>query len=106
MKKEDVALQAKVYLYHLNNANKENGIKKGEGWKFSQVTDAGRLAIEHDYYPTVSHKVEHKVLQDFADNVMLYLKTNHPDIQVPDLSIPIEKDSEYLIAYSPARIRR
>ncbi len=106
MENENVALQAKVYLYHLNNSNKENGFKPAEGWKFSQVTEAGKAAIEHEYYPTVSAKVLPALMQDFSNNVLLYLKSDHQAINVPDQTISIEKDAEYFIAYSADRMRR
>ncbi len=106
MDKDKIALQAKIYLYHLNNSTKENGLKIGESWKIKQVTDAGRLAIEHDYYPTVSTKVLPKLIEEFSDHVLFLLGTSHTNIPVKERTIELNKDAEYLIAYSIERPRR
>ena len=103
MKKEEVATQAKVYLYHLNNANDENGIRKHEGWKFSMVDAAGKLDIERTYYPTLSVAVKTTVIEDFSAHVMLGISSNYPKILVPDKSIDLQKGASYFIAYSPER---
>jgi len=105
MQNESIALQAKVFLYHLNNANNENGFRTKESWKFSQVSEQGKAKIEHDFFPTVSVQVDPKKIHDFAASVLLQLK-EQPKINVPDLNVSIQTGSEYFIAFSPDRMIR
>lgn len=106
MNNENISLQAKVYLFHLNNATKENGLKKDENWKLSIVDEAGRIAIENVYFPTVSVKVLVAGMEEFLDNVLQELKITYTSIPVPDKNITVEKGAEYFIAYSPQRVIR
>ncbi|RDC57328.1 hypothetical protein DU508_09175 [Pedobacter chinensis] len=106
MQNENIALQAKVFLYHLNNSNSENGFRPEESWKFSLVNEEGKTAIERDYYPTVSTRVDPKVLLDFSNSVILHLKSAQPKLTVDNPKIEAQAESEYFIAYSLTRARR
>jgi len=106
MQNDNIALQAKVFLYHLNNSNDENGFRAKESWKFSQVSEEGKAKIEHDFFPTVSVKVDPKIIHDFAASVLSQLKTEQPKVNVPDPTISIQAGSEYFIAFSPDRVIR
>ena len=106
MTKENIPLQAKVYLFHLNNATKENGLKKDENWKLSIVDEAGKTAIENVYFPTVSVQVAVKGMEEFLDTLLQELKVTYTNIPVPDTNLTVEKGAEYFIAYSPQRIIR
>lgn len=106
MQNENIALQAKVFLYHLNNSNNENGFRAHESWKFSQVSEEGKAKIEHDFFPTVSVRVNPELIHDFAASVLQQLKIEQPKVNVPDSIISIQAGSEYFIAFSPDRVIR
>ncbi|WP_421939085.1 hypothetical protein [Pedobacter sp.] len=105
MQNENIALQAKVFLFHLNNSNDENGIKRDEEWKLCQVTETSKAEIERNYYPTVSTKVDRKIMEEFSNTVMMNLKLQ-PKVKVTGLAIDSQQGADYLIAFSPSRIRR
>ena len=105
MQNESIALQAKVFLYHLNNANNENGFRATESCKFSQANEEGKAAIEHDFFPTVSCHVDPKKIHDFTASVLSQLK-EQPKVNVTDLNVSIQTGSEYFIAFSPNRVIR
>ena len=106
MDNDKIALQAKIYLYHLNNSTKENGIKPTENWQVSQVTDAERIEIERNFYPTVSTQVVPKTMQEFSDHVLFLLSSSYTNIPVKERLIEFNKDATYMIAYSADRPRR
>lgn len=105
MQNKDVALEAKVFLFHLNNSNDENGIRTDEGWIICQVNEAEKIKIEQDYYPTVSAEVNPSMMNDFSNSVMLNL-ANYSKVKLKDGLIQASPGSTYLTAYSPHRIRR
>lgn len=97
---------ATEYLFHLNNANDENGIMPSENWKLEKVSLAQKLAIEHDYYPTVSVAVDKKNMDEFVDAVLNRINTKYPKIHIKDQVVESQAGADYFIAYSPARVRR
>jgi len=105
MKNDDIALEAKVFLYHLNNANDENGIRKDESWTLRQVSEAVKTEIERNYSPTVSTRVDPKVMEEFSTSLMLNLKAQ-PKVKVSSLFMDVLPGAEYIIAFSTDRIRR
>ena len=105
MQNENIALQAKVFLYHLNNSNDENGMKAHEGWKLKQVSETTKMEIERDYYPTVFAKVDPKNMQDFSERVIGNLGVQ-PKLRIADHRVDELKGANYLIAFSPDRMRR
>ncbi len=105
MQNENIALQAKVFLYHLNNSNDENGIRRYESWTLQQVSEQSKLDIERNYSPTVSTKVDPKVMEEFSTSVMQNLKAQ-PKINVSSLFTDVLPGAEYIIAFSSDRIRR
>ena len=105
MQNKDVALEAKVFLFHLNNSNDENGIRADEGWKICQVNETEKVKIEQDYYPTVSAEVNPSMMNDFSDCLMLNL-TSYSKVKLKNGLIQASPGSTHLIAYSPLRIRR
>ncbi len=100
MIKEKISTAASIYLFHLNNANDENGMRKHESWKFSMVDEAGKKALEREYNPTVSSQVKAKAIQGFSEDVLLGISINYPKILVKDTAIDYQKDATYFVAYA------
>jgi hypothetical protein len=103
MNKEKISAEASIYLYHLNNANDENGMRKHESWKFSMVDEAGKKAIEREYNPTVSTPVKKTIIEDFSADVLLGISSSYPKILVTDKNIEHQKDASFFIAYATDR---
>ncbi|TCD02141.1 hypothetical protein EZ449_18960 [Pedobacter frigidisoli] len=106
MQHKEIVLQAKVFLYHLNNSNDENGMRATESWKLSQVNEEAKAEIEHNYYPTVSTMVDPAIMQDFSDSVLLHLKSDQPKINILDLKVDVQPGAAYFVAFCPTRARR
>ncbi|WP_316784187.1 hypothetical protein [Pedobacter frigiditerrae] len=106
MKTNNIAFMATEYLFHLSNANDENGIMPSENWKLEKVSLEQKLAIEHDYYPTVSVEVDKKSMDDFADAVLSRINTKYPKIHIKEQVIESQLGADHFIAYSPSRVRR
>ncbi len=106
MTNQTVEMQAKVYVYDLNNCAKEFGFKADEGWDLNLATVEEKTAIEKDYYPTVSAKVLPEILSELFGLVKAKL-TAAKSIIDKKLDTDVSSDSplQYLVAYNPKRHR-
>ncbi len=104
--KNNIAFKVKEYLFHLSNANDENGIRPFEGWKFARVDLSGKKAIEHGYYPTVVAEIGAKDMDDFSQSVLQELGLNYPKVHVSDHKIPSSVGDDYFVAFCADRVRR
>ncbi|TBO35929.1 hypothetical protein [Pedobacter kyonggii] len=105
MQNENIALQAKVFLYHLNNSNTENSIRKDECWTLMQVSENTKKEIERDYNPTVMTRVDPEIMQAFSISVLENVGTQ-PRLKLMRPSIDHIPGSDYLIAFPSTRITR
>ena len=106
MVNQTVEMQAKVYVYDLNNCAKEFGFKTDEAWELNQATNAERLAIEKDYYPTISAKVLPEILAELFGLVKAKLSLSKSYIENrQDANKVSETELQYLIAFNPKRHR-
>lgn len=106
MKNTNIAFKAKEYLFFLNNANDENGIRPAEGWKFAKVDLEGRKAIENAYYPAVSTEIAVAEMDTFAERVMVGIRSDHPKIHVADTKIESLDGANHFVAFCAHRPRR
>ena len=97
-------MKAKIYVYDLNNCARENGFKTEENWEFSLASDADRYVLEKKYFPTVSAKVLPEFLSALANLVKGKLANATYNINADARTIT-ENELQYLIAYSPNRLR-
>ena len=104
--KSNIDFDVIEYLFHLNNANDENGIRPYEGWKFAKVDLAGRTAIEHGYYPTVSVEIAAKQMDNFAERVLQGLASKYPKVHIADQRIQGEDGANHFVAFCADRVRR
>ncbi|MVN21432.1 hypothetical protein [Mucilaginibacter arboris] len=103
---QTVEVQAKVYVYDLNNCAKEFGFKPDESWELNLATNEEKLAIEKDYYPTISAKVLPEILSELFGLVKakLSLAKTHTENK-SDVKAVSESPLNYLIAFNPKRLR-
>jgi hypothetical protein len=106
MKNTNIGFKAKEYLFYLNNANDENGIRPAEGWKFAKVDLEGRKAIEHAYYPAVATEIGEAEMENFTERVLSGIKLDHPKIHIADPKIENSVGAGHFIAFCADRPRR
>ncbi|RZJ64698.1 MAG: hypothetical protein EOO45_18295 [Flavobacterium sp.] len=105
MQNENINLQAKVFLYHLNNSNSENGIRKDENWTLRQVSETARTEIERHYSPVVHTKVDAALMEEFSSSVLRNMACQ-PKLHLASQTIEPVAGSNYLVAFSSNRLRR
>ncbi len=106
MTNQTVEMQAKVYVYDLNNCAKEFGFKTDEGWDLNLATLAEKTAIEKDYYPTISTKVLPEILSELFGLVKAKLTVAKSIIdKKSDTETTSGKLLQYLVAFNPKRHR-
>lgn len=103
---QSVEMQAKVYVFDLNNCAREFGFKPNEVWEINLATQAEKLAIEKNYYPTIVTKV----LPDAITKLFGLVKTkvafatSTVDRELDGEDLP-ENILQYLVAFIPDRKR-
>lgn len=106
MTDQTTALQARLFVFDLENSAKEHWFKPDESWEVSAVTGADKSAIEKKYYPTVSGKFLPERLAGMLTTVKSSMKlagwATEPMLDTKTISL---NDLQYLIAYNPARLR-
>ncbi len=108
MENKNAEMQAKVYVYDLNNCAKENGFKADEGWELSLANDEEKLAIEKRYYPTIATKVLPEILLELFRVVKSKLMQAKYDVTrkiIDNNQSAHSNNMQYLVAYNPKRPR-
>lgn len=101
MKITTIEQQARMYVYDLDNRAQELGFKRDEGWSLRAVALEEKIAIEKQYYPTVSVKALSEKLAELFDLVKGKLEVSKPGF-ISDLGLT-SPGMEYLVAYNPQR---
>lgn len=105
MANSKVEMEAKMYVYDLNNCAVENGFKPDETWEFSLATNEEKIVLEKKYYPTLSAKVLPELLSELVNAVRSKLAHASYKIEKAATHNIKESGSQYLIAYNPGRLR-
>ena len=107
MKDQTVEFQAKIYVYDLQNCAREFGFKAEEKWEVSMVTGREKTAIEKKYFPTFAAPVLPEMLAEMLGSVKFKLSQKLAELEKDiDLSFIRKQEFQYLVAYSPNRLRR
>ena len=104
MSDQTIEFQAKIYIYDLNNCAREFGFKAEENWDVSMVTSQQKAAIEKKYFPTLATKVLPEMLAEMLGSVKF--KLNQGIEKVLDATSIRQQQLQYLVAFSPNRLRR
>lgn len=104
MSDQTIEFQAKIYVYDLNNCAREFGFKADENWDVSMVTSQQKAAIEKKYFPTLSAKILPEMLAEMLGSVKF--KLNQGIEKVLDAGSIRQQQLQYLVAFSPNRLRR
>jgi len=104
MSDQTIEFQAKIYVYDLKNCAREFGFKAEEHWDVSMVTSQQKADIEKRYFPILSAKVLPEMLAEMLGSVKFKLSQGIE--KVPDTATIRQQHLQYLVAYSPDRLRR
>jgi hypothetical protein len=107
MNDQTIEFQAKIYVYDLKNCAREFGSKEGENWEVSMASIEEKAAIENRYFPTLSASILPEMLAEVLHSVRLKLTQPLAGIEKALSLVTIrQRELQYLVAYSPNRIRR
>lgn len=104
--KQVIEKQSRMYMFDLLNAAKEHGFKGEDSWELSVATNAERIKIQKDYYPTVAVKIIPEILLQVLHTINSRLNQS-PDKgeQKSDEKEALNEELNYLVAYNPKRPR-
>jgi hypothetical protein len=107
MSDQTIEFQAKIYVYDLKNCAREFGFKADENWEVSMATSAEKAAIEKQYFPTLSASVLPEMLAEMFGSVKFKLTQKLAGLEnALDTAAIRRQHLQYLVAYSPNRLRR
>jgi hypothetical protein len=106
MDQQTIDKQTQLYLYDLMNLAKEHGFKADDNWEFSLASDAERVKIQKDYYPTNATKIFPEIGLQVMHGVKAQLKQSFTkEEQALDNRSVIAGELNYLVAYNLKRPR-
>jgi len=101
-----VELQAKMYVYDLNNTAREYGFKPDEGWELNVATQDEKVFIEKRYHPTIAAKVLPEILSELfgvvKDKLSQVKSEIRNNLQTGNIN---NTELQYLVAFNPKRPR-
>jgi hypothetical protein len=99
---KSIESQAREYVYDVKNCASEYGQSNLEGWEFSLVTDAEKIRIEKNYYPTVAAHPDQDSLPELFRLVKSKL-VQPVNISAAGLdgNTSTSKEATHLIAFNP-----
>ena len=104
MSDQTIEFQAKIYVYDLQNCAREFGFKADEGWEVSMVSSQQKANIENKYFPTMAARMPPEMLAEMLGSVKFKLSQEME--KVLDTATIRQQHFQYLVAYSPDRLRR
>jgi len=106
MANETVQMQARMYVYDLNNTAKEFGFKPDEGWELNVTTQDEKIVLEKRYHPILSAKVQSEVSSELFGLVKNGLSQGAANIPNNiEAGIRNNNEQQYLVAFNPKRGR-
>lgn len=107
MNDQTIEFQAKIYIYDLHNCAREFGFKADEKWEVNMATSQEKADLESKYFPTLSAWVLPEMLAEMMSSVKFKLSQQLAGFEkVIDTSLIRQHHFQYLVAYSPSRLRR
>lgn len=105
MANNDQKVQAKVFLYELNNTRHEYGFSTNEEWTLDLATNTQKKDLENKYYPILSLIVAPENIMAMLDLLEDKLGNAVSNIKDGFLQKKISKESINLLAYCVARLK-
>ncbi|WP_316828441.1 hypothetical protein [Pedobacter miscanthi] len=105
MANNDQKVQAKVFLYELNNTRHEYGFTVNEEWTLDLATNAQRKDLENKFYPILSLTVVPENIMGMLDLLEGQLGNAVSHIKNSLENKKISKENTNLLAYCVARLK-
>ncbi|WP_025142877.1 hypothetical protein [Pedobacter jeongneungensis] len=105
MANNDQKVQAKVFLYELNNTRHEYGFSANEEWTLDLATNTQKKDLENKYYPILSLTVAPENIMGMLDLLEDKLGNAVSNIKDSLDHKKISKESINLLAYCVARLK-
>jgi hypothetical protein len=106
MSNQTVEFQAKIYVYDLKNCARECGFKADEAWVVDMASSQEKADLEKNYFPTLSVGVLPEMLAEMLQSVKFKLTQRLAGLEkVLDTAAIRKQHLQYLVAYSPNRLR-
>jgi len=107
MSDQTIEFQAKIYFYDLKNCAREFGFKADENWEVGMASSVEKAAIENQYSPTLSVNMLPEMLAEVLSSVRFKLAQKPSGVEKTwDATAIRRQNLQYLVAYSPKRLRR
>ncbi|SDD42225.1 hypothetical protein SAMN05216464_101690 [Mucilaginibacter pineti] len=104
MAEKSAEVQARDFVYELNNCASEYGFGKEELWEINLVSEKEKEKLEKKYYPTISALIAPEIIPVMEELVKSKLThTDNKDLPFEEKNIAIKGTSQYLVAYSALR---
>ena len=103
MSNQTVEVQARIYVYDLENCAREFGFRADESWEVGMVNNQQKADIEKKYFPTLSTKVLPEMLTEMLGSGRFKLSKGME--KAVDTGTIRQQHFQYLVAYSPNRLR-
>jgi hypothetical protein len=105
MANNDPKVQAKVFLYELNNTRHEYGFSATEEWTLALATNNQKKDLEDKYYPLLSLTIAPENIMGMLDLLEEKLGNAVGHIKANLTSSKISKESVNLLAYCTGRLK-
>ncbi|TBO41277.1 hypothetical protein [Pedobacter kyonggii] len=105
MASNDLKVQAKVFLYELNNTKHEYGFSATEEWTLNLATNNQKKDLENKYYPLLSLTIVPENVMGMLDLLQEKLGTAVTNIKDNLNPKKISKESVNLLAYCTGRLK-
>lgn len=105
MVSNDAKVQAKVFLYELNNTRHEYGFSANEEWTLDLATNSQKKDLENKYYPLLSITIAPENIMGMLDLLEDKLENAVTNIKNSLSNKKISKESTNLLAYCVVRLK-
>jgi hypothetical protein len=106
MSEQTIENQTRMYLFDLMNAAKEFGFKGEDRWELGLATDAERIKIQRDNYPTLATKVDQEILLQVFNLTKQRLKQSlNSHEQGMNTRNLMSEELTHIVAFNPKRPR-
>ncbi len=103
MAAKSAEVQARDFIYELNNCASEYGIAKEELWSISIANDKQKAVIEKKYYPVISALMTVDVAATMPGLIAAKLNQPIAGAEQNIIKTGAKTDNQYLVAYIAQR---
>ena len=106
MKENIIEIQARTFVFDLSSSARECGFKADEIWQVVLASAAEKTSAEKQFFPVLSTKVLPEMLAELLRKVQTKLSLKPVAGSELDVAAIKSQQFQYLLAFSPKRLRR